>query len=480
MTPTRRPKVTVYIPCHNYGHYLREAVDSMLRQLYPSWELLLINDGAIDDSAEIMDAYQAEHPDRIRVFHFEDNKGLSRCANFALENARGDYIMRLDADDYLDSSALLVMATHLDNHPEVDLLYPNYTYVDQQGNYIGTEMRKKLGVDTEVFDLPGHGACTMVRKRVIKSIGGYSRDLVAQDGYELWLKVLKGYTVDNVETPLFFYRQHGSSLSRNREKIMDARMSIMRNATENNGQVKPRVGAIIPVKNSYPEIPNIALDPFLDRPLIDYTLDVARGSDEIDVVVVTTDDPAVVKYCSAFPDVVAFCRPERLLTPDVMMLDIVNHALSVIEQEYNIYLDIVTTLSIHSPLREVKDVHNALDTLKLFKVDSVVSVYEDHDLHMVHGKYGLEPLNPGALQRLRHEREALYVPNGAVDVRWREVVTETDLYGRRIGHTIMPRDRSFQMRNSVSRELMEVIMRHMLDDSPHVSFNEDGCMEFFA
>jgi hypothetical protein len=116
----------------------------------------------------------------------------------------------------------------------------------------------------------------------------------------------------------------------------------------------------------------------------------------------------------------------------------------------------------------------------LFKVDSVVSVYEDHDLHMVHGKYGLEPLNPGALQRLRHEREALYVPNGAVDVRWREVVTETDLYGRRIGHTIMPRDRSFQMRNSVSRELMEVIMRHMLDDSPHVSFNEDGCMEFFA
>ena len=90
------------------------------------------------------------------------------------------------------------------------------------------ENRRKVGADARLLDLPAHGACTMVRKRVLKAVGGYSETADAQDGYELWLKVLQRYhaQVANVATPLFYYRQHGSSLSTDRDRILAARRDI--------------------------------------------------------------------------------------------------------------------------------------------------------------------------------------------------------------------------------------------------------------
>ncbi len=129
-----KPKVTVYILSHNYAQYLPQAVESVLNQLYTDWELLLIDDGSDDDSARIMERYAQADPERIRVFSHHPARGLTACANLALGEARGDYIIRLDADDYFDESALLVLATYLDRHPEVGLVYPNYYYVNAAGD----------------------------------------------------------------------------------------------------------------------------------------------------------------------------------------------------------------------------------------------------------------------------------------------------------------------------------------------------------
>ena len=71
--------------------------------------------------------------------------------------------MRLDADDYLDPSALLVLTHVLEANRDIGLEYPNWTYIDEGGAVIGVESRKKPGVEAEVADLPPHGACTMVR-----------------------------------------------------------------------------------------------------------------------------------------------------------------------------------------------------------------------------------------------------------------------------------------------------------------------------
>lgn len=269
MNRLTRPKVTVYITSLNYGRFLAEAVQSVLAQTLESWELLLVDDGSTDETGQIA-AHYAGSDDRIRAIRHETSQGLRSCANEVLTQARGDYIIRLDGDDYFDENALLVLASYLDMHPNVALVYPNWTYIDEDGTFLGIEKRKKIGVEAKVLDLPPHGAGTMVRRRVLKLIGGYDVQFDSQDGHELWLKVVNRFDVANVSTPLFFYRQHAASLSRDEQRLRNAHQQIKRRLNDGlSGSVRPRVVGIVPAKNTYAALPNIVLKELAGKPLID-------------------------------------------------------------------------------------------------------------------------------------------------------------------------------------------------------------------
>ena len=249
---TQKPKVTVYIPSYNYARYLEKAVESIHSQIYSNWELIIIDDGSTDETIEIAQKLKALYPADTKVIRNDKPLGLFKCANIALKIARGEYFMRLDADDYLDESALLVMATYLNNNPDIALVYPNYTYVDQNGAFLHTENRKKIGEEDILLDQPAHGACTMVRKRVLKTVGGYTESNDAQDGYELWLKISTRYQIANVTTPLFFYRQHANSLSRDSTKLLKSRRRIKRQqVARDTGSVSPRIVFIVPAVFMY-------------------------------------------------------------------------------------------------------------------------------------------------------------------------------------------------------------------------------------
>ncbi|MEL7334672.1 MAG: glycosyltransferase family A protein, partial [Planctomycetota bacterium] len=89
-------KVTVYITSRDYGRYLQEAVESVLRQSFRQWELWIVDDGSRDGTLEIANRF-ADSDERIRVMVNEQPRGLRHCANAVLEQARGRYIIRLDA-----------------------------------------------------------------------------------------------------------------------------------------------------------------------------------------------------------------------------------------------------------------------------------------------------------------------------------------------------------------------------------------------
>jgi CMP-N-acetylneuraminic acid synthetase len=454
-----RPLVTVYIPCHNYGKYLSKAVDSVLAQSMESWEIIIIDDGSEDETHLICQRYLERFPGKVRVIRNEPARGLQYNANRALEFARGKYVMRLDADDWLDESALLVMSHCLEQHPEVALVFPNYFYVDAEGRYLGVEDRKKIGPESRHLDLPAHGACTMVRKRVMKTIGGYDEAHNAQDGWELWLKVLNRYEIRNIATPLFYYRQHPSSLSRNENRILTARQAIQRSIVrKHEGAVRSRVVAIVPAKNTYPHLPDVVLTEVGGKALIDHTLDEALATGVLDHVLVTTDDPRVVAHCLGRGDVMAMLRPDELSRVDRTMSEVLHNSVTTLEAEHDIHPDIVVALSVHSPLRKALYIVNAIDTLILYDADSVLSVYEDYDLHFSHGSDGLEPLNPAMLQRLRLERESLYVYNGAITAFWRDVLTPQDFHGGKISHIVMPQHESFQIKSPFDLWMMRQIL----------------------
>ena len=112
---TAPPQITVVIPVYKTGNFLRQCVDSLLAQCLPAFELILIDDGSPDHSGEICDEY-ANQDKRIRVIH-QENTGVSTTRNRGIEEARGNYIVFVDSDDYVDPDYLSSLLDAQKTHP---------------------------------------------------------------------------------------------------------------------------------------------------------------------------------------------------------------------------------------------------------------------------------------------------------------------------------------------------------------------------
>ena len=197
---TKEVLVTVYLVCHNYEEYVEESIESVLAQTYKNFELIIIDDGSTDNSKDIINRY-VKYPN-VRII-FQENKGLIATNNIAIRAANGKYVMRLDADDYLHESALLVLVSAIQESEDLALVFPDYYYIDKNSNVIGQERRHNFQSDVNLLDQPAHGACTLIRRKYLLEVGGYSGEFDCQDGWDVWLKLTEIYKVGNVNLPLF-------------------------------------------------------------------------------------------------------------------------------------------------------------------------------------------------------------------------------------------------------------------------------------
>ena len=216
--------VTVYITNYNYANYIKQAIDSVINQNFQDFELIIIDDGSTDNSKDIIEQYI--NNSKVKII-YQKNKGLNATNNKALSLSKGKYIVRLDADDFLNENALLLMVKELESNEEIGLVFSDYYLVDKLGTIITEEKRHDFK-KVSLFDQPAHGACTMIRKSVLKEVGGYSKEFSRQDGYELWIKISKYKKVSNINLPLFNYRKHGENLTEDKEKLYATRHKIIK------------------------------------------------------------------------------------------------------------------------------------------------------------------------------------------------------------------------------------------------------------
>ncbi len=457
------PKITVYIPAHNYGRFLDAAIQSVLKQTMDDWELIVIDDGSTDDTSEILAPY-GTHP-RIRILE-QENKGLNITSNIALRIARGEYLMRLDADDFLDENILLVLSHILDTKPGVGLVYPDYYHVDEGGEIVEIVRRQKIGEEVDLLDLPAHGACTMIRKEVLLEIGGYFEEFDRQDGYGMWLKFIERHHPYNVNLPLFYYRQHGESLSKSRRQILETRRKIKRRVVEEmNLPCKPKVLALVPaVVDAGFELGN----PFtrlMGKPLLERTLEQVQEARSVDRIVVSSNDKDVLAYAKRFEGVEAFLGPQALARRTARMADTALHVLRTLE-ERGYVPDAVCVSCINTPFRRGKHIDKAVDTMTIFGVDSVISITEDISFFYHHGRNGLTPVN-GSLQRtLRLERKALFKENGAIFLNRVDTVLAGKFLGERTGHITMLPEESVRIDSEYEFWLAEKIAAEWMQSAP--------------
>jgi CMP-N-acetylneuraminic acid synthetase len=426
------PKVTVYITAHNYGRYLQQSVESVLKQTLHDWELIIINDGSTDDTEEVLKSY-ADHF-KIKIVHQKTAQGLPVSCNNALKLANGEYFIRLDADDYFDENALLVLSSVLDSHPEVGLVYPDYYHISEDGEMLELVRRKKIDEEAMLLDLPAHGAGTMIRISALKDLNGYNEKIRCQDGYDLWIRFIHKFKVYNVNLPLFYYRRHGTNLTNNVGKILSTRRKIKRDFVRERFKYDmPNVLAIIPARGNC-----MPMKELCGRPMISYTVEEAQKAEAINRLVVVTEDDAIARFCAS-SDVEVIRRPARLAMPNTPVEPSIVYALDHLQSQ-GYTPDIVIMPHINSPLKKASHIDEAVDTLLIFKTDSVISVCEDRMFHYQHSYNGLEPLFKK--RQLRLEKEGLYSENGAIYASRREKITSGNFLGEIIGHIEMEEEYS--------------------------------------
>lgn len=137
-------KISIIVPVYNVDKYLGECIESIINQTYNNIELILVNDGSEDKSKEICFKYM-KNDSRIKYF-FQKNKGVSSARNLGIEHSLGKYILFVDADDYLEKNALLVM---LKNINDLDLLCFGYNEV-YLNKTVSVNLEKKLNNLTEI------------------------------------------------------------------------------------------------------------------------------------------------------------------------------------------------------------------------------------------------------------------------------------------------------------------------------------------
>lgn len=461
MTSERSPAVTVYVLCYNYGRFLPDAIESVRAQIFADWELIVLDDGSTDDTASVLERYGDEP--RIRILTNGHHVGLRGSANRCIRESRGSYVLRLDADDVLLPHCFDVFMREATRSPDVSMFFSDYYYIDESGDVIGVEAFLD-GARGQTF--PPHGSGSFVRRDAFDRIAFYDASLdatvagAAGHGHELWLKVRQaGLSVQHVPLPLFSYRQHGPTVSSDVGRLIRAQGAVKRRLARDL-TTRERVVSLIPVRNTYAEMPDLPFMTTDGQTLIERAVCAAREAPSVSDVLVTTESDEVAAFmASRLPDVRTFVRPPELRRDTASIRDVVADvaARSALSDDV-----IVCLLSILTPRRTGFHVQKAIDNFLLYDVDSVVAVHEDRNPIYQMGPSGLRPVN-GAFHttRLRREREAVYVDTGAVRVFRVRNLKEAEFMGGRIGHSLMTAEDARQIESPADFDLLDPVVVHL-------------------
>lgn len=198
-----KPLVSIIMAVYNGEKYVKETIDSILRQSYDNFELILIDDCSTDSTLDILQSYTDS---RIKVYHNEVNRKLAASLNIGIKKASGKYIARMDADDLFEKNRLQLQVKYMETHPETDVLGGNYKAFDgakYKSDYPQNHDAIKTGL---MFENTVCHPAVMFRKDAIHT--WYDESFAASQDYDLWTRLIDNHTFHNLKNILMRYRVH--------------------------------------------------------------------------------------------------------------------------------------------------------------------------------------------------------------------------------------------------------------------------------
>ncbi len=212
---TQAPRVSVLMPVYNSQRYVAAAVESVLQQSFPDFELLITDDGSRDRSLQILQAY-ADQDSRIRL-RSQPNQGLTRTLNAMIQETRGEYIAILEHDDVALPNRLADEVAFLDQHPEVVCVSGAQELIDEASRFLTCLQLPLTDLEIQQAALAGHGSMchpgVMIRRSALLELGGYNETMGLAHDLDLWLRLGEIGKLANLPQAVVRYRLHSTSLS---------------------------------------------------------------------------------------------------------------------------------------------------------------------------------------------------------------------------------------------------------------------------
>ena len=201
-----KPKISVITPAYNQEKYIARCLRSIVNQTIDKskFEVILVDDGSKDKTNYAMQLFLNPFDYNIEILENFTNKGLPYSLNKAINFCKGDYIVRVDADDFVNNNFLQFLSTYLDLNPESNAVACDYNLVDDKGNFISRINCKDYHI----------GCGIMFKKNTIMEIGLYDEELLMNEEVDLRIRYEAKYIIERLAIPLYRYRQHETNMTK--------------------------------------------------------------------------------------------------------------------------------------------------------------------------------------------------------------------------------------------------------------------------
>src|SRR6266700_4494827 len=222
---TNPPLVSVVIPCYDQAHFLSEAIESVLAQSYPHFELVVVDDGSSDNTAAIAGTYPG-----VRYIR-QTNAGLSAARNTGLRHSLGKYLVFLDADDRLLANALEAGLQCFTSHPECAFVYGYGRCMEVDGSWSPGALPQHVEGDYYLALLrnspiasPG---CVMYRREIFELLDGFDTSLSPAADYDLYYRIARQFPIRCHDQTIAEKREHDTNMTRSSELMLRTSLTAL-------------------------------------------------------------------------------------------------------------------------------------------------------------------------------------------------------------------------------------------------------------
>lgn len=401
--------VTIYITNFNYSEYIDKSIKSALDQTYKNLEIIIVDDNSTDNSKDLLNKY-IKHP-KIKIIFNKKNLGLLKSSNIAIKASNGEYIMRLDADDYLDKKIIEIFVKKIKKKPKVAMVYADYYEVNSLGTKLNSVKQISLNSKNSIKDRPILAACCLFRKDALFSVNLYDENFSRQDGYDIWYKLINSYDFEHIKKYLFYYRKHEKSLTKNKISLYKARSLILNKIAKKDNK-KKNILIVVPVRDQKIEKKNY-LKKVNGKPILFHTIDECLKLKGRVKTLFSCSDKNLIniskkKYQSK---IIYFLRNKE----NGLLNQNLRKELIQIFKVINLKFDVLVILSAEFPFKKYFYIEQAISKLLIHNFDKIVSTtFDTKNNYYKYTDKGIKLISNEKEGTLKYEKKVILKEAGGI------------------------------------------------------------------